>query len=496
METDSQLISHGKPGMPSTLNAEIMRQRAQQAAAYYQKRIAPANSSIRSDPRLSTNPMDSSIDALRAGVTPVSSDTFSRAKMTEGFHNMRSSYNEKTGSGRQMAERQRVNLSQNNTNSPKPKMTVENSLSHATHFYRSNSNSEMDSFENDYQSSTGSNIRRDYGSTSSLDILSTSSDGFFAMIDEFRTEHSDQNRDQRSLAPPKLQELLRGDYKVNGEKNNNKKGLLNQERLKRTNGLVVMDKENHELVQKSPKLKTKFKSKDRKVRAKSITGESNTGLFKKLRGAKDSDVNNKSNDASLDGDSGKTDERLKQKAFIHYDCQSIGVSLNNVILRNNSSSARRNTSTGASAASANRDSLVIDKEDPDLLADTDYGVDRENSLVSRCQYFRNEIGGEEQRTIGLTLSTAQKHSQVLQSHTHHPLTHGAIVLHRNPVCCGISVLDSSETPIGERIPPLVKYKGNIVEYVDHGALYYRNFFAQQGESRMQWMLLSNTILRR
>jgi hypothetical protein len=74
----------------------------------------------------------------------------------------------------------------------------------------------------------------------------------------------------------KLQELLRG-------KN---EGV----RFRVSNGSAVKSSED---VTDSPKNKSKFKHKDRKNRSKSITAETRPGIFTKLRGKTDTEVNPK-----------------------------------------------------------------------------------------------------------------------------------------------------------------------------------------------------------
>lgn len=108
------------------------------------------------------------------------------------------------------------------------------------------------------------------------------------------------------------------------------------------------------------------KSKDRKARSES-GGASGGSLFRKLRGVK-SDPYSASEPASKpqsdSAQSGtaegnpKLEDRIRRKAFFHYDCQSVGVSVVDVIKRRSGSGSseacllkRTNTTTGASAAS-------------------------------------------------------------------------------------------------------------------------------------------------
>ena len=113
----------------------------------------------------------------------------------------------------------------------------------------------------------------------------------------------------------------------------------------------------------SPKSKSQ-KSKDRKARSES--GGGGGSLFRKLRGVKSDPYSGSEAKAKVQPDSlssggsdPKLEDRIRRKAFCHYDCQSIGVNLSEVIrLRTGSGGSetcllkRTNTSTGASAASA------------------------------------------------------------------------------------------------------------------------------------------------
>lgn len=87
---------------------------------------------------------------------------------------------------------------------------------------------------------------------------------------------------------------------------------------------------------------------------------------------------------SMDG------EAAKRRQFAHYDCQSLLANLSYAAaLRGALLSRRRNTTTGASAASllASRGSTSGELGVPDT------GDGRSNQLVESCPFFRNELGG-------------------------------------------------------------------------------------------------------
>lgn len=84
-------------------------------------------------------------------------------------------------------------------------------------------------------------------------------------------------------------------------------------------------------------------------------------------------------------------EGAKRRQFAHYDCQSLLANLSYAAaIRGALLSRRRNTTTGASAASllASRNSVGGDIGAPDT------GDGRSNQLLESCPFFRNELGGQ------------------------------------------------------------------------------------------------------
>lgn len=93
-------------------------------------------------------------------------------------------------------------------------------------------------------------------------------------------------------------------------------------------------------------------------------------------------------DTSITGEN----ESAKRKLFAHYDCQSLMANLSYAAeARGMLLSRRRNTTTGASAASllAARGAPSGDITVPDT------GDGRSNELIDSCPFFRNEVGGEQ-----------------------------------------------------------------------------------------------------
>ncbi|XP_073979531.1 uncharacterized protein [Rhodnius prolixus] len=160
------------------------------------------------------------------------------------------------------------------------------------------------------------------------------------------------------------------------------------------------------------------------------------------------------------------EERQRRRAFAHYDCRSVTANLGYAAkVRSILLSKRRNTTTGASAAST----LGVRSSTPDGgdSGDEDHGDGNCNSLVESCPYFRNELGGEEERVIGLMRGTRS--------------VNGKLRPHRPALACGLSVL---EFPLGQSHwthGPVCPYgqTPRPIESVDHGALYYRKYFYQQ-----------------
>ncbi|XP_028982373.1 signal-induced proliferation-associated 1-like protein 2 [Diachasma alloeum] len=162
---------------------------------------------------------------------------------------------------------------------------------------------------------------------------------------------------------------------------------------------------------------------------------------------------------------GDLEERHRRRAFLHYDCQSLTANLGYAAkLRGILLARRRNTATGASAASTIR--APTPDEGPDCSssapgADTqeDSGDGKSNDLLEPCPFFRNEIGGEGEREVALGRSPMS--------------TPGG---HRPSLAYGVSVLEPlpGETlwkhtcPLRKRLLP--------IESIDEGARYYRKYF--------------------
>ncbi|XP_078316233.1 signal-induced proliferation-associated 1-like protein 2 isoform X3 [Crassostrea virginica] len=455
---------------------ETIRKRSEKAVEYYRNCVVPAYQGRSSPVKQGFDSMEN-INGIytshngnteqereaKGGVTfkdssgPSNStvkhnDSFTRGGQRATFHGVRSS-KWKSGKSR----------SKEKSKSPE---SDSDSKRNSRGLSRSNSNLEMDSIDfDDAADFHNSSMRRDYGSTSSLDVLSTSGDtSFFAMIKDY----GPRNLDQRSPAPAQMHEFLRGRI----DSNRDRVGARGE---RFPNGSPV-DRGGGDEVEGSPRSKSmKVKSgKERKTRSKSITNDSRSGnILNKIRGKQEVEIGAKMTD-SINSDI-KAEERLRKKAFVHYDCQSLGFDTQTVINKKSDLNVSKNTSTGASAASGQvRSSMAGEKDTPDISTDTDDGDGKSNALLLSCPFFRNELGGEEERTISSGRTMTSKSSNKNNNNTL-PGT-SAITSTRSPACCGLSILDSLPTPTGLILNHVVLHRGHVIEYVDHGASYYRHFF--------------------
>uniref|UniRef100_H3A7K5 Signal induced proliferation associated 1 like 2 n=1 Tax=Latimeria chalumnae TaxID=7897 RepID=H3A7K5_LATCH len=187
-----------------------------------------------------------------------------------------------------------------------------------------------------------------------------------------------------------------------------------------------------------------------------------TSLFRRLRAVKKQDDN-------------RLDRYIHpwtcQRCFAHYDVQSILFNINEAMANRVNVGKRKNTTTGASAASQHQISLghsgscespMGSKEDlnPKEGAETDEGDGKSNELVLSCPYFRNEIGGEGDRQIALSRANSSSFTagSSLSSHCTN---------------AGVSVL---EVPRENQPIHREKVKRYIIEHIDLGAYYYRKYF--------------------
>lgn len=323
-----------------------------------------------------------------------------------------------------------------------------------------------------------SNLFREYGSTSSIDIQGIPEQSFFDMLSQF-----DQERpDQRSSAPVHLRELLHAQGSTPdasllpsalspGHTGGDDRGAGKKDGAER-------------------------------VRKKSGGTESSLGtssLFRKLRSASRNE---------LDGGKGETDDGIGRssgdaykpwvcsKSFVHFDAQSILFDLHEAAAQRGYAAQRRNTATGASAASV---SLTISRasaasvnepvyssiedltQNPDTNSsnpsmsldplDQPNGTLPQSPLLLCCPHFLNETGGDGERNISFLSSSAERGGD----------GGGGGEGTRGWLRKSNASLSVLEVPTEQQqFSRLEKLKLFSIEHVDLGARYYRDYFLGKG----------------
>ncbi|KAJ3609856.1 hypothetical protein NHX12_021950 [Muraenolepis orangiensis] len=326
---------------------------------------------------------------------------------------------------------------------------------------------------------TGASLRREYGSTSSIDRQGLTADSFFTMLRGYRVDAADH----RSAPPIGFPELLRYDTSLSPS-------LQTAAQIAR--GEIVQIA-GYDYIDGSL-LYSREREKSFMRRLKSEPSE--TSLFKKLRMIKsESDALRLSME----------DDRRPlsfQKCFSHYDVQSVLFNISEAVANRATLSQRKNTTTGASAASAGMgcgpggggggsggptvgaagpepgcsggnaamfESPLGSREDlnPKENLDTDDGDGKSNCLVLSCTHFRNEIGGEGERRISLSRANSANYTGAGESCSFESS------LSSHCTNAGVSVL---EVPRENQPIHREKVKRYIIEHIDLGAYYYHKFF--------------------
>ncbi|XP_077469241.1 signal-induced proliferation-associated 1-like protein 2 isoform X1 [Stigmatopora argus] len=321
---------------------------------------------------------------------------------------------------------------------------------------------------------TGASLHREYGSTSSIDRQGLSGDGFFTMLKGYRVD----TMDHRSVAPQGFPELLRCDTSLSPS-------LQTAAQIARGEFVTIP---GYDYVDSSL-LYSREREKSFMRRLKSESSE--PSLFRKLRTIKsESDALR----LSLEDDRRPLSF---QKCFAHYDVQSVLFNISEAVASRANLSQRKNTTTGASAASAGGlpgvgasallglgpdagaiacsgnsvffESPLGSREDlnPKENLDVDEGDGKSNGLVLGCPHFRNEIGGEGERKISLSRSNSGNYSGLSESCSFESS------LSSHCTNAGVSVL---EVPRENQPIHREKVKRYIIEHIDLGAYYYHKFF--------------------
>ncbi|XP_058489745.1 signal-induced proliferation-associated 1-like protein 3 isoform X2 [Solea solea] len=339
---------------------------------------------------------------------------------------------------------------------------------------RSNSEvtlSEQDENEVEVRGGGMGNLFREYGSTSSIDIQGIPEQSFFDMLNQFHHERPDQ----RSSAPERLRELLRTpdsppSIPVPAAPSPGPTGGDNRG--------------------------TGKKDGPERVRKKSGGTESSLGtssLFRKLRSSSRGELDGGKGESNDDGGRGSTDASYKPwvcpKSFVHFDAQSILFDLHEAAAQRDYATQRRNTATGASAASVSlsvsRSSALLMNEpvyssiedltmslDPASTTpslnldplDSPAGAHSPGSLLLCCPHFLNETGGHGERNISFLSSSAERGGE------------GGGEGGRGWLRKSNASVSVVEVPIEQQVTRLDRLKLFSIEHVDMGARYYRDYF--------------------
>ncbi|XP_019743213.1 signal-induced proliferation-associated 1-like protein 3 isoform X1 [Hippocampus comes] len=301
---------------------------------------------------------------------------------------------------------------------------------------------------------------REYGSTSSIDIQGIPEQSFFDMLTQFHQERPDQ----RSSAPSRIKELLRTtDSQPTGTPS--PASTLGGDERRKEGG--------------------------ERVRKKSGGTESSLGtssLFRKLRSTNRTEQDGGKGETSEEGGRSSSDVPYKAwvcpKSFVHYDAQSILFDLHEAAAQRGYATQRRNTATGASAASASK-SLHLSGNEPvyasieDLTMGLDHstttpsmvmdptdvppGAHSSSPLLLSCPHFLNETGGHGERNVSFLSSSSERGE-------------GGGNGVRGWLRRSNASVSVVEMPIELQVTRLERLKEYSIEHVDLGARYYRDYF--------------------
>lgn len=311
---------------------------------------------------------------------------------------------------------------------------------------------------------------REYGSTSSIDVQGMPEQSFFDILNEFRNEQPEAQGSQN------LTELLQAHSGPHLPGSISRtKGDLRHEQPTRDDLLSLQPGKEKERARKKP------------VRGLGSGDTVDSSIFRKLRSSKPEGDTGRSPGEAEEGRSPPEASRpwVCQKSFAHFDVQSMLFDLHEAAANRVSSTQRRNTTTGASAASA-MESLTVSRAhglgglDPAFTSmedlnykenlEQDLGDDNSNDLLLSCPHFRNEIGGECERNVSFSRASA---ASLRGSECR--LAEPSLSTYRTNA--SISVLEvSKEQQRTQSLPQ--QYS---IEHVDLGARYYQDYFVGKGD---------------
>ncbi|XP_063287165.1 signal-induced proliferation-associated 1-like protein 3 isoform X3 [Pelobates fuscus] len=294
---------------------------------------------------------------------------------------------------------------------------------------------------------------REYGSTSSINVQGISEQSFFDILKDFRNEKSDPE----IVSPDKGSGILREDSSMASNLH-----LVGSSRTDLRNGQYLKDDGS-------------LKDKD-KTRKRATKGESNdSSIFRKLRSSKSENEPGRS--------FMEPEENFKPwvcpKTFAHYDVQSMLFDFNEVAANRTYVAQRRNTTTGASAASAvslavsrayglgNMDPSFTSTEDLNFKENLehDLGDNNSNDLLLSCPHFRNETGGMCERNVSFSKASAGSPCG----------SEGGVLEPSLTMYCTNASISVLEVP-NEIEKTQGRLKHYSIEHVDLGARYYQDYF--------------------
>lgn len=149
-------------------------------------------------------------------------------------------------------------------------------------------------------------------------------------------------------------------------------------------------------------------------------------------------------------------EQQRQRLFGHYDCQSLAASMNFCNFHKKTNASSINTSGVTTIKPVNAAALI---EPQNLTQDFNYG----NELLKSCSHFCNETGGENDGRFSSNqrglLSRASR---------------------RLVTSCNVSILESLKNQTLWQVGVCPFQNDSCpLEYVDHGAHYYKHYFYNQ-----------------
>ncbi|XP_074872054.1 signal-induced proliferation-associated 1-like protein 3 isoform X3 [Carettochelys insculpta] len=304
---------------------------------------------------------------------------------------------------------------------------------------------------------SGLPLFREYGSTSSIDVQGISEQSFFDMLSEFRGQRPAQQR----VSPEKPSDMLQADSSIASSLH-----LTGSAKVDVRNGMALPPEDCLAQLKEKPRKKG--------LKGGEAGGDS---IFRKLRSSRSDGEPGKAFVEQEDG--GKA--WVCQKSFAHYDVQSMLFNLNQVAANRVVVAQRRNTTTGASAASAvssplsrayglgSLDPAFVSTEDLNYKENLEHdpGDNTSNDLLLSCPHFRNEVGGMCERNVSFSRASASSPAGAAGE--------GGFLepsLNAYRTNASISVL---EVPRELQRSPgkLTRYS---IEHVDLGAHYYQLYF--------------------